>query len=349
MDLRDVLSTVLRRWYLTIPLLILALTGSVGVWQRVGTVYGVTGSMVLIPPPAVVEAQQASQAGYAPRNPLFYLGGLNYARDIIVTSVSSESFADEMYLKHRAVVTLSAPTNSGAPILEIDVSSPSAQGAVQAKADVLQQVPQRTEALQEGLGIARQDRLTLMTLSGNSTPTADHKKQVEFSVAVFVVLLAAGGLGVAVLDTRGSRTGSHPRVSRPWRRSHSGPGVAVHRRARVGVGPRRRTRALGTTSGWSKGILWSKRRGPRARSTTRQRRDAATRASSDASDSSAATGETRRRRDGAERLRRRDDGSPLTRPISPGRLHRGAGHAPGHPHLLLVAVGTSASQYSWQP
>jgi hypothetical protein len=228
-DLRDVMSTVLRRWYLTIPLVILALTASVGAWLRVGTVYEVTGSMVLIPPPAVVEAQQASQSGYAPRNPLFYLGGLNYARDIIVTSVSSESFADEMILKHGADVTLSAPTNSGAPILEIDVSSSSAQGAAQGMTDVLEQIPRRTASLQETLGIATQDRLTLMALSVNTTPTADHKKQVELSVAVFVVLLTCGGLGVAVLDARGSRTGSYANAKRS--RRPSGP-VSRHRGSR---------------------------------------------------------------------------------------------------------------------
>ncbi len=241
MDLRDLTRTFMRLWYLTLPLLLLAGVIGAGVWSKVGSTYTSTASLVLIPPTSVVDANRSAGTAYSANNPLLYLGGMTEARDVVVSSISTPSLAEEMLKSYHATATVSGQPGSTAPIVVIQIESTSPSDSLKGLEHLVSEVPNRLMALQEDMQIAGKDKVSAMTLAVDGAPTVERKRQLEFSVAAFAFIMMSGALAIAMFDARRRSTGDalppRSQSSKTTRRSE-GAASAGRRSARHGRNPK---------------------------------------------------------------------------------------------------------------
>ncbi len=217
MDLRVFASTLLRRWYLTLTVLLLALGAGGALIRLVGPTYSATSSVVLIPPKAVDQAVSNSQS--APTNPLLYLGSLTQSRDLLLTSLRSQRVSDGITdrLPKTTYEAVADPLASG-PIIVLTVEAPSGAEAIAAMELVTRTAGTELVRLQQSLGITEQNQIGSFRLASDIEPEAVHKKQVQIGVvgaagvALVGLLLIALGDGLRARRERSSPVGGESGV-----------------------------------------------------------------------------------------------------------------------------------------
>ena len=149
-------AALLRRWYLVVLSLGLAVAASAYVVSDVGPTYEVEGTVLLFPPTSsTTSGDQSVTQG----NPYLYLGGLNPARDVLIRSLTSRSERDSLAAVHPgADYTMESDISTSGPLIVIDVSSGSSAESVAALSTLLDRIPAALDALQADIG-HRQRRL----------------------------------------------------------------------------------------------------------------------------------------------------------------------------------------------
>lgn len=215
MYLRDVLSSLTRRWYLT--LVGLAVTAGLGMFalQIVPPTLESTASVVLLPPRASLEAGA---------NPYLQLGGLQPTLDLLVVSLKDEQTTQVLAsVSPTAEVEVRADTTNSGPVLIVTAQDRTAQGSVSVRDAMVREVPLKLAALQQQLAISERSQITSMVLVQDSVAEPVSKSQIRAVVVAAGVGLAGTAILVGLLDSyleRRSAAGA-PRVKR--RRPQPGP------------------------------------------------------------------------------------------------------------------------------
>ncbi|WP_295014257.1 hypothetical protein [uncultured Microbacterium sp.] len=182
MNALDTLRGLLRRWYIVVPGIVLALVAAAGVWTTVHPAYQRTASQLLLPGRGTLPEGAT--------NPYLYLGGLTAPADVLVRTVGSESALQPVLARHPGVQieVLRDPVASGPVVLtKVTADDDRTAGSVlalmvAANADTLKQ-------LQAKESIPENERITLSTLSVDEKGTPQQRGRI----------IAAGGVGIGVL------------------------------------------------------------------------------------------------------------------------------------------------------
>lgn len=134
--IRDVLRSLWRRWYISLPGALLAGLLAAGAWLAIPPSYERSASQFLVPPQAILPSEEAT-------NPYMYLGGLTYAADVLVRAVGSENVRAEIARSYDDVeVEVTRDPSTAGPVILITVNAPTDEDAK----DVLEILLERSRA-----------------------------------------------------------------------------------------------------------------------------------------------------------------------------------------------------------
>lgn len=183
MWLRDMLRSLLRRWYLLLVCLAATAAGTYLVYQAVPVSYSAKGSLVLMPPKTSVGPNG---------NPYLYLGGMNQALDVLSSKLSAEDTMAPILAAHPGISYSAVPdrSSSGSVVLAT-VRGADRNDVMSGLAAVMDVVPTTLTAMQITQAVPPDSRISLMTLVVDRQTTTDAKTRT-------MSVLAAGGGGAAL-------------------------------------------------------------------------------------------------------------------------------------------------------
>lgn len=198
----DHFSGVLRRrWQGLLVGVLLAVAAAAGTFASTSPVYSYASSFLLLPPKPST-AQDPAAVAYTRGNPLFYLGSLDQARDILISELASnnqrQALARELPM---ASYDVSPDALGSSPVVVISVKSASNSGAQEATRRLSRLVPNAVSALQQRLGVDPAARITTEQLNMDRAATVSHKTQIRAVIAVLIAVGLAVLLCLKALDT----------------------------------------------------------------------------------------------------------------------------------------------------
>lgn len=198
MRLQDFWTTLMRRWYLALIALVLAIGGTFYIVDKVGPTYEAEGSVLVFPPVATVQRETELQTQ---GNPYLVLNGVSQARDIVIRALTSKSTLDELADQYPDATFEATPdfTNS-APIILITTDAGSAEEATAALSAIMDRVPKILDDLQSGLDLPSQAMITSRPLVADNEPDAKHSNQIRAGIVAAVLALGIGLLLVGLID-----------------------------------------------------------------------------------------------------------------------------------------------------
>jgi len=203
MNLFDSLRVLVKRWYLTLPGVLLSLALAVGAWVTVSPTYTRTASLLLLP-------ASSSLGDDGTGNPYLYMSGLSQAADVLVRAVNSQQNLDEIADQYPgATVTVARDPSTITPVVAISVemADDARSGAV--LSDVIQRTNDALTQLQAQENVPASTRIGIQTLTSDQKSVVSDKKRTTFAGGaaigglVFSVVLIAAFDGL--LSARGAR------------------------------------------------------------------------------------------------------------------------------------------------
>ncbi|HTC68572.1 MAG TPA: hypothetical protein VK662_03310 [Acidothermaceae bacterium] len=189
MSLRDVLRTLVRRWYLVLPALIIAVTVAFEVFLVVPPTYRVQARLLLLP--SAASSGPVAGAG----NPYLSLSaGLGQTAQVIALAVTDpKSVAALSKLGADASFNIGIDAAAAAPILVATASSVNAANAEKTLSLVVQQVRAQLQNAQAAAGAPKNTFISLSVLTQSAKPSKVTKTQLRDGLAAgigaLVVLL----------------------------------------------------------------------------------------------------------------------------------------------------------------
>ena len=190
--------TVLRRRKLVAAVgLLVSVVLAVLAASFVGPTYSAAAVVVLLPP----SPQQGVQ------NPYLYLGGLNQARDVVQSSLSSEQVRTEVQSQVAGAdyTVLADPVSSG-PMLDITATAPTAAAAKEVLHTLVRRAPETMTTLQDRLDISTSAQIRTLTVAQDAKPKPVRKSQIRAVIAALALGLTltvlAGGLVEGLTERR---------------------------------------------------------------------------------------------------------------------------------------------------
>lgn len=216
MNIADTLRGLLRRWYIIVPGIILAIAGAVGAYAVIAPGYERTATQLLLPgegtvPPGVT-------------NPYLYLGGLTQASDIVVRVMQGEDVAGKVLAEYPGAEVLIQrdPTVSG-PVIQIVVTAGTDAAAGGALNALVAESAVVLNDLQEEQNVSADDKMSISTLTQDTTSTLQQKTRLVMSAAVavgiviFSLVIASLVDGLARRPRAAGRRGGEPAATRTSR------------------------------------------------------------------------------------------------------------------------------------
>lgn len=188
MWLRDMIRSLMRRWYILLGCLLAAGVASCVVYQSVPVAYSAKGSLVLMPPRSTVGPDG---------NPYLFLGGMGQALDVLASKLSAEDTQAPILEAYPGIAYTAEPdrSSSGSVVLATVRGADGNQVMVGLGA-VVAAVPTTLAAMQESQAVPEDSRISLMTLVVDSQPTVDSKTRT-----VSLLVTAGGGVALGILLT----------------------------------------------------------------------------------------------------------------------------------------------------
>lgn len=182
MNLLDAIRGLVRRWYISIPSVLLAVAVALGVWTITPAEYQRTAAQLLLPGENLLPEGETNQ--------FLYLGGLSPVADVLTRAVNATEPVRELR-EGGAEIEIARDASAQGPVLLLSATAKSDAAAEEMVNTVLGLTETTLEQLQVDQGIALQDRVTVSTIAVDQTG-----KKIQRSRVVFTV---AAGLGVALL------------------------------------------------------------------------------------------------------------------------------------------------------
>ncbi|MDN5795493.1 MAG: hypothetical protein L0H79_07040 [Intrasporangium sp.] len=222
MELNPFWAALVRRWYLTIAGVVIAVALTALVVVEMGPSYKAEGAMLLFPPTETTKSQtQLETQG----NPYLNLGGLTQARDVLIRALNAQNALEQFAEKAPTASYALAPdyTTSG-PLIVIDVKAPTPTAALDGLQTMMTMIPGTLKALQSGLDIEQSAYITAIKLTADSRPEIVRSSQlrtgilagaVSVALMLFLVGLIDGLLAArSATGASGARHGSRRRSKR---------------------------------------------------------------------------------------------------------------------------------------
>ena len=184
MNIADTMRGFIRRWYIVLPGIILALAAGLGMFITVQPGHERTSTQLLLPGSGIIPVGTT--------NPYLFLGGLTQAADIVVRVMRSDEVLGPILKDYPGteVVVERDPTVSG-PVVQITVTGKTDAATEQVLAAAVKQTGVELDRLQTQQKVAEKDRISVSTLTLDTHSTLQQKTRILLSAGVV--------LGIAVL------------------------------------------------------------------------------------------------------------------------------------------------------
>lgn len=186
MTLRGVLSALGRRWYFVLVGLLITAGGAWAALSITPPQYAARGLILLLPPPDT----EAIDGG----NPLLSLGGLDLPARVVVATFSTNAAQEDLaerFPDAEAEVAIEESTRG--PIISIDVTDTTGDGALDTLSYIADQVTASLETLQDEVGVPTTAVMRSIPL------TMDAEAEADFGdLTRLLILVGAGGLVLTV-------------------------------------------------------------------------------------------------------------------------------------------------------
>lgn len=205
MYVRDLVRSMIKRWYLVLIGLLLTAGLGWGILRIVPVSYVSEASMVLLPPKVSTEPNG---------NPYLYLGGLGQALDVLTRALDADAAREPLEDAHpHATFEIAADTSTSGPILLVTSTATTARGAQDMTAAVLSAVPAALTKLQTDLSVPAKSRIEVMTLAVDQSAKQDAKLRTQallggIAAGVTLTILLTGFID-GLLRARKARRKAH--------------------------------------------------------------------------------------------------------------------------------------------
>lgn len=188
MDLFDVARACARRWYITLPLVLLTLVISGISYASVQTKY--VGTTVLGIAPAVAPQSPGSAL---PSNGLMDTGGIGLLSNLLSLGLQDE--AVRMQIESRGglptyVTAVYAVPGGQLPLVTVESTSADPEEVAKTLTLVTQQAQDTLKQIQEGAGVVTSTQATTYPVRPPTAPEARKPGRARTTVAIFVVGIA---------------------------------------------------------------------------------------------------------------------------------------------------------------
>ncbi len=214
MNLRDLLHSLARRWYVVLAGLMVTAGGVIALVGVIPVTYVSQASVVLLPPKSASDPEA---------NPYLRLGGLSQAVDILTRTINSDAYSTPLVKQNPgATFTTAADTTTSGPIILIESRAPTPARATAMTESVLIAVPMVLDDIQNRLSVKSDSRIGETTIAVDQKPKLDAKIRIQVVVGaatlgvVLSVLLA--GLIDGLLLSRRRRLGAEGEPGEPVER-----------------------------------------------------------------------------------------------------------------------------------
>lgn len=208
MNIADTLRGLLRRWYVVVPGILLAVAGAIGAYTFIQPGYERTATQLLLPgegtvPPGVT-------------NPYLYLGGLTQGSDIVVRVMQGEDAAGKVIedFPGTEVLVQRDPTVSG-PVIQIIVNAQTDEAAAGALEALVAESAVVLEQLQDEQNVTNDDRMSISTLTHDTVSTLQQKTRLIMSAGVALGLVVLTLIVASLVDGLSRRPHRKGRRGRP--------------------------------------------------------------------------------------------------------------------------------------
>lgn len=185
MNLLDAIRGLVRRWYITVPGLILAAVAAYGAWQVTPPEYQRSASQLLLPGQGLLPDGST--------NRFLYIGGLAPVADVLVRAVSADEELIALLEEHPdAQVEVLRDTTASGPVVLVTVTAPVDAHVAPIIDEVLELTSDTLERLQRDEAIPTRDRVSLSTIAVAQESTVGVRDRL--------VTAGAAGVGVALLS-----------------------------------------------------------------------------------------------------------------------------------------------------
>ncbi|MDN4612886.1 hypothetical protein P5G50_00360 [Leifsonia sp. F6_8S_P_1B] len=226
MTLKSLLISLGRRWYVTLAGVLITAGLCGAAYLNTSPTLERSASDLLVPGKTTIP-----EGG----NPYLYLGGLGQVADVLVSSLRSEQvlggITDDF---PGTTLAVGRDASTSGPMITMTVSGKSDAAVEGALTALAAQVPKALEQLQTTAGVPDQARISVLTLTKDTTSTVIQKGRIEV-----VGMIAAAGLVLTVLLAGlvdGLVRGRRQRVAQP----QDDPQGGAAREPRRGGKPKRK-------------------------------------------------------------------------------------------------------------
>jgi uncharacterized protein involved in exopolysaccharide biosynthesis len=193
MNMADTLRGLLRRWYIVLPGIILAMAAGIGAYVLIQPGYERTSTQLLLPGEGTVPPGAT--------NPYLYLGGLTQAADVVVRVMQSGEVVGKVVSEYPGteVLVQRDPTVSG-PVIQIVVTATSdaaAAGALSALVEESGVVLDRLQAEQE---VTPDDLMSITTVTQDESSALQQKTRMVTSAGAALGLVIVTLLVASLVD-----------------------------------------------------------------------------------------------------------------------------------------------------
>ena len=199
MNLAQIFRGVLRRWYITVPGLILAGALATAAWLVIPVSYERSATQVLLPGKASMPDNS---------NPYLYLGGLQYTADIVVRALGSENMISAVTDQHPAAkITVERDLSSSGPVIVITATADTDKLAGELVNQFAGKTASVLDDLQSEEKIPANNRISVITLTIDEKGTVQPRNRliataIVGAVGVLLSLLLAGAVDGLVRQRR---------------------------------------------------------------------------------------------------------------------------------------------------
>jgi hypothetical protein len=193
MNLRRLLSSIGRRWYIAVAGLLVTAVLCGFAYQAIKPTYERLATVTLLPGTATIPVGG---------NPYLYLGGLTQASDVLVTALGASSVQSPIIHDFPgSTINVARDQSTSGPMLLLTVDARSDANAAGALDEILAEVPATLATLQERAHVPGGARMDSLTLTSASTSTVSQKTRYELVAIAGVLGLAVTLLFVALIDS----------------------------------------------------------------------------------------------------------------------------------------------------
>lgn len=200
MDLFDVTKACVRRWYVFLPIVFLAVLCSSSLYVFAKPAYSSQAMIGLALPPT-----QPQSADPLPRNGLMDAGGVLEITTVIADSLGDRSVKDQVVAaggndNYTAKLFPIGANNNQLPLIVVEASEPNADSASKTVQLVAQQAWSVTRRMQQAAGVGEDQMVRPVVVSPPTTPSPKAEGQLKLAIAIFLIGVAAAVAASVVVD-----------------------------------------------------------------------------------------------------------------------------------------------------